>query len=274
MEITLYLDIFFMVNFSMDFFLLWLLRMILKLKGSGLRLAAGGGIGAALSVLVFGLWLAMGRAGMAAVCFWGFSVSAISSLMVFVAFRPRSGGEFIRIEAGLLFGAALVEGILQWGSGAWLFLAGAPLGFYGMGTAGRLFFLAGGLLLAEGIWRLVQESAAERSCRYQVKLFCQGRQAVAEGFLDTGNRLRDPVSGKPVHVADRKLLLELCPKAGKVSMIPYRTIDGGGAVLTAVTLDRMEAVQGKRRLVYERPLVAASPVKLQMKNGCRVLLHE
>ena len=31
MEITLYLDIFFMVNFSMDFFLLWLLRMILKL---------------------------------------------------------------------------------------------------------------------------------------------------------------------------------------------------------------------------------------------------
>ena len=57
-------------------------------------------------------------------------------------------------------------------------------------------------------------------------------------------------------------------------MIPYRTIDGGGAVLTAVTLDRMEAVQGKRRLVYERPLVAASPVKLQMKNGCRVLLHE
>ena len=72
-------------------------------------------------------------------------------------------------------------------------------------------------------------------------------------------------------MADRKLLLELCPKAGKVSMIPYRTIDGGGAVLTAVTLDRMEAVQGKRRLVYERPLVAASPVKLQMKNGCRVL---
>ena len=67
--------------------------------------------------------------------------------------------------------------------------------------------------------------------------------------------------------------VEICPGTDRVTMIPYRTIDGGGSVLGAVTLDRMEAVQGTRSLVYERPLVAASPASLKMRNGCRILLH-
>ena len=57
-------------------------------------------------------------------------------------------------------------------------------------------------------------------------------------------------------------------------MIPYRTIEGGGMMMPAVFLDRIEAVQEKRRIVYEQPLVAASPRKLQIKGGCGILLHE
>ena len=84
------------------------------------------------------------------------------------------------------------------------------------------------------------------------------------------------LSNGATHLAlldNRQLLEAVCPKVDKISMIPYRTIDGGGMFLKAVTLDRMEASQGGRLLVYERPLVAASPGKLKMKNGCRVLLH-
>ncbi len=45
-------------------------------------------------------------------------------------------------------------------------------------------------------------------------------------------------------------------------------------MMPAVFLDRIEAVQEKRRIVYEQPLVAASPQKLQIKGGCGILLHE
>ena len=41
MEITLYLDVIFAVNFSVDLILLLMLRRILKLKGMWIRLAAG-----------------------------------------------------------------------------------------------------------------------------------------------------------------------------------------------------------------------------------------
>lgn len=279
MEITIYLDVLLLVNFSMDFFLLWLLRMILKLKGNWIRLAAGSAAGAFLSALAIYGWIwaggeGAGLSGGLAVFLWGAAVFCISGLMVGIAFCPSSGREFLREELGLLFAAALTEGILEWAGTAWLSASGEALTVNSLGIMSSLLFLAGSCLLADVLWKAVQEAACERSCRYQVTLFYQGSQVTAEGFLDTGNRLKEPATGRPVHVADRALVESICPRVEKISMIPYRTIDGGGAVLKAVTLDRMEAAQGKRLLVYERPLVAVSPRELKMKNGCRILLHE
>lgn len=280
MEITIYLDTLFLVNFSMDLFLLWLLRMILKLKGNWIRLAAGSAAGAFLSALaLYGrLWMgaegAIESSGIVPALAWAASVFAISSLMVRIAFHPSSRREFFRTETGLLLAAALAGGITEWAQTAWLSFRGETLALNSLGIVSILFFLAGSCLLADVLWKVVQEAACERSCRYQVTLFYHGNQVSTEGFLDTGNRLKEPVTGRPVHVADRALVESICPKVEKISMIPYRTIDGGGAVLKAVTLDRMEAVQGTRCLVYERPLVAVSPKQLKMKNGCRILLHE
>ena len=285
MEIKIYLDVLFLTDLIMDLFLLWLLRMILKLKGTWIRLAAGSAAGAFLSALLFYLWLTIacrssgppgqgaGTGGFLVMAGWMAAVLGVSSLMLLMAFSFGNVREFLRAEAGLLFAAALTEGILEWGRTAWLALKGEPMQMSALGLLPGLFFLAGGCFLAEGLWKLVHVAAGERSCHYQVTLVCGENTVRAEGFLDTGNRLKDPVSGKPVHVADRQLVEAVCPKVDKISMIPYRTIDGGGMFLKAVTLDRMEASQGGRLLVYERPLVAASPGKLKMKNGCRVLLH-
>lgn len=286
MEIRIYPDILFLTDLAMDLFLLWLLRMILKLKGTWTRLAVGSAAGAFLSALLSCLWVMAAVRSPAnlgegawigrflAVAGWAGAVLAISSLMLLLAFTFGSMKEFLRAEAGLLFSAALTEGILGWGRTAWAVLTGGALKMSALGLAPGLFFLAGGCFLAKGLWGLVHVAASERSCHYQVTLICKDRRIQAEGFLDTGNRLKDPVSGRPVHVADRALLEAVCPKVDKISLIPYRTIDGGGMVLKAVTLDRMEAAQGSRCLVYERPLVAASPGKLKMKNGCSILLHE
>ena len=52
MEIKIYLDVLFLTDLIMDLFLLWLLRMILKLKGTWIRLAAGSAAGAFLSALL------------------------------------------------------------------------------------------------------------------------------------------------------------------------------------------------------------------------------
>ena len=59
MEITYYADILFIINFFMDFSLLCLLRMILKLKGNWRRLAGGSAVGSVLAVLFSWVWLRM-----------------------------------------------------------------------------------------------------------------------------------------------------------------------------------------------------------------------
>lgn len=274
MKITVYPDVVFLVNFFMDFFLLWLLRIVLKLKGSRIRLAAGSAAGAFLSVLAFLAWLFWSPGGILGMLLWGCAAAGTGGVMVAVSYSLDGIREYFRAAAGLFFGAAITEGVLEWGGMLLFFTKGEFFQTGVFGLAGTLFFLAGGCLAAHMLWKGIQEASRERSCRYQVTLYCRNKKATAEGFLDTGNRLRDPISGRPVHVADRKLLEELNPGTEKCLIIPYRTIDGGGSVLKAVSLDRMEAVQGKRRMVYQRPLVAASPKELRMKNGCRILLHE
>lgn len=265
MEITFFADILFIINFFMDFFLLCLLRMILKLKGSWLRLAGGSVAGAALAVAFLWVWLNLRIAGHAnsplLFLFWLGAVLGIGSIMLFLAFSFQNFQEFLKAEAGLLFGAALVEGLTQ-------------AGITAAGFSWMYLLLPSALLSAAVLWKAVDKTAWEQGFYYQVTLFYQGRQVETKGFLDTGNHLADPLSKKPVHVADRNLLETICPKVEKVRMIPYRTIEGQGMMMPAVFLDRIEAVQKKRRIVYEHPLVAVSPKRLQIKGGCGILLHE
>ena len=265
MEITYYADILFIINFFMDFSLLCLLRMILKLKGNWLRLAAGSAAGAVFAVVFQSIWLRMifiGRGNSILLFFlWFGAVLGISSMMLLFAFSFQGVQEFLKAEAGLLFGAALVAGLLEAGMTA-------------TGFTFSYLLLPLVCLIAGMLWKMVDKSAWSQSFYYQVTLFYQGKQVETKGFLDTGNHLEDPLSNKPVHIVDRNLLEILCPKVEKVRMIPYRTIEGGGMMMPAVFLDRIEAVQEKRRIVYEQPLVAASPRKLQIKGGCGILLHE
>ena len=265
MEITYYADILFIINFFMDFSLLCLLRMILKLKGNWRRLAGGSAVGSVLAVLFSWVWLRIifsGRANhILLFLFWLCGAVGIGSIMLILAFSFQTAQEFLKAEAGLFFGAALAEGLMQAGVTA----AGFTWGYL-------LFPLS--CLSAAFLWKAVDKTAWNQAFYYQVTLFYQGRQVQTKGFLDTGNHLEDPLSKKPVHIADRNLLEILCPKVEKVRMIPYRTIEGGGMMMPAVFLDRIEAVQEKRRIVYEQPLVAASPQKLQIKGGCGILLHE
>lgn len=265
MEITYYADILFIINFFMDFSLLCLLRMILRLKGSWLRLAGGSTAGAVLAVIFQRIWLEMIFAGKISslLLFWLWisAVLGISSIMLYLSFSFQSLQEFLKAEAGLLFGAALAEGLTQ-------------AGITASGFTWTYLLLPFALLSAAMLWKAVDKAAWEQGFYYQVTIFYQGRQVETKGFLDTGNHLDDPLSKKPVHVADRSLLESICPKVEKVRMIPYRTIEGQGMMMPAVFLDRIEAVQKKKRIVYEQPLVAASPKSLQIKGGCKILLHE
>lgn len=94
-------------------------------------------------------------------------------------------------------------------------------------------------------------------------------------MADSGNRLVEPVTGKPVSiiaVADAKEFLG--EKVG-VLMIPYRAVGTKNGMLPGVIFDRMEIMSGESGSIrIERPIVAISKEPLFFRKDFTMILSE
>ena len=70
----------------------------------------------------------------------------------------------------------------------------------------------------------------------------------------SGNRLREPVSGKPVSVVYIGDLKGFCDSVDGVVHIPYRAVGTRAGLLPAVIFEKMEIVWEKRTVEIQRPV--------------------
>ena len=132
--------------------------------------------------------------------------------------------------------------------------------------------------------RWAKAAVTARSLTVDLGVRMGERSITLRGLLDTGNRLRDPVTGSPVVIVDRGTLLRLLPEEGReaflqvlsapdaigaartggaalpgidapvmwtsrIHVVPYETI-GRGGLLTAVRPDRVwELADGRERML-------------------------
>lgn len=305
MTVTLYLDVFFIVNFGMDVMLLYLVKRLLGLtlpagkpgrreacrvssrvssqassnavRGAArravrqtARLAAGAAVGAAWSCLaVF----------MPRIPAWAeimFTGAGVGSAMVLAAFGPRPPREFLRCLAGLWAVTALAGGMLAAVGDA------VPAAWYLAGTRAvrqwsvlRLGLAAAGLFFAgravAGFWR---ERVRDRNRFYQVTLHYQGRVRTVTALWDTGNCLYEPYGHRPVHVITYDACRDLCEKVSRVIYIPFSSVGTGYGMLPGIQVDEMDVAQdGKIVQSYERPWLAVSREPLSPRHQYEMLLH-
>ena len=111
--------------------------------------------------------------------------------------------------------------------------------------------------------------------RYQVRLFLNEKSKEFTAMADSGNRLVEPVTGKPVSIiaaADAKEFLG--EKAG-VLMIPYRAVGTENGMLPGVLFDRMEVMSEECGSIWiERPIVAISKEPLFFGKDFTMILPE
>ena len=122
------------------------------------------------------------------------------------------------------------------------------------------------------IRRMVRDMARRRDMCRVVLQFGDRREEVS-GLIDTGNRLREPVSGCPVHVAEAELMERLCPAVQGVIFIPYRSV-GGQGMLPAVFIDAMEVRQEKESWHIARPLIAVTKRSLSPEGEYHILIQK
>lgn len=239
MYYELYIDVFFLVNFMMDAILLEILRRILGCPVSHGRVFLGAGAGALGACLVLCLPVPYGFVRIIA------GHGLINLIMLKTGLGIRWGREMAKAFLLLYISGFLVGGILgvfrPYLRTAGLFFAFAVVSYYG----------------ALGAWKLLGALAGREKSRREVRLFRGERSCRVRAIVDTGNTLRDAVTGKPVCVIDQKTAdaLGLFEKPGGLRFLPYHSVGRREGVLPAFPLDKME-LQGDPVQVVERPLVA------------------
>lgn len=273
---TVYIDVVFAVNTVMDMIVLTILNRVLSYRTTKRRILAGAVIGGLWSCVVSlcpGLFPAVEVLG---------TYVAVSSLMAVAAYHLRSLKDVVKSVAGIYLVSVVLGGVMlvlyehtMAGYYAGSILKGnspggipaAAWGLMVVGAAAACFGFSGGV-------KGLVKSMAQRKDLCTVILIYGEREEKVTGLIDTGNRLREPVSGQPVHVATDGLLIRLCPTVKGVVYVPYQSVGTSHGVLPAVFLDRMEIEQEGTRYCIEKPLVAITKQPLSPSGEYQILIQK
>lgn len=256
MEYELYIDVFFLINFMMDYLLLWLLKRILSCTATHGRIIAGACLGAGLTCIVIVLPLPC--------AFMKLPIlhCLVTVVMLKTGLGIRWGREFLRAAVFLYIGGFLLGGIM------------AGLKPY-IGT-GSLFFALSllGYWIAGGSISLLKSLFQYRKTHCQVTLYYGGKSCRAKALIDTGNCLRDPVNGKPVSVVSPEVVTNLGIGSERVRHIPYQSIGETRGTLPVYVPERMliEGEKGKTEIC--RPEIAACASELNGREFQVILNSE
>ncbi|MCD8083202.1 MAG: sigma-E processing peptidase SpoIIGA [Clostridiales bacterium] len=274
MKATVYLDVFFLVNFAMDAVLLQLTGRVMAMPAAGrLRFFSGAAVGAVWACL--NLLLAVG-AGYPAWLEWVLTCPAVGSLMILVTFGRKPAPEFIRCVLTLwLIGA--VAGGLCGEAERWLArpfsLAGARM--WRQWTLAQIGCMAVAVFfLGSGCVHGFRSFFAVRSTVCRVRLHDRGRVKEAVALLDTGNRLTEPYGGQPVHVITAAALRGLGETVPGMIYIPFCSVGKERGLLPAIRIERIEVIrEGRTVHTLRRPWLAIVKEPLSPEHQYDMLLN-
>ncbi len=260
-------DLYFLINAGMDLICLMITAALLHRKIKRWRAILAsllGGLYALLALLlggggIWGLFADCGTALLlAAITFWERNMRAwrlLQAAGVELLTSMLLGGVMTGLYSLLSRLELPLESLEGEGLSVWVFLLLSAVAALVAGRGGRIF-----------------ASRAAREVEVEAVLF--GKRLTLHAMVDSGNLLRDPVSGRGVIVADRSLLLAALPpdlsaalaesdparwiedsrRATRIRLIPTRTATGD-ALLPAILPDSL-ILREKREALPSDYLIA------------------
>lgn len=256
MYYELYIDVLFLVNFMMDYLLLLLVKKMLKSSATYLRIFLGALVGSLLTCVV--VVLPIPNALLKLILFH----VGVNTCMIRVGLNIKTIRPFFRAIFLLYIGSFLMGGIME--------------AFRQYIKMGSLFFAVAlcGYYLVLGIWKFI--SYLQRWNRYhcEVELYFKDEMQKIRGMIDTGNGLRDPVSGLPVSIIDRKTADKLLQgeTAVNIRYIPYQTIGKKEGVLPVFRIDQLR-IYGEKECYVDAPLIAICEEEISAGGEYEMILN-
>ncbi len=245
-----YIDQFFLEHLLTGYLLIGTAALLGRQKLSRKRIAAASMANAASMTLLTCLGLPE----------WYFSGMLLAGIILFAG---KGREEFLKGLFFLLLTSVCFGGVLEMLLG----LFGLPL------TAGAV----SALFLIRVTGRFLTKRKSLCDSLVTVRLQWEERTETLRGMIDTGNRLEEPLTGRPVSIVDaapaRRLLGEKWEERRGFYLIPFHSIGTGKGWLRGVTIDRMTVELSEGTAVIKRPILAIYEGQVSAGEQFQMILH-
>ena len=195
-----YYEFVFLLNFLLDFMILYGTKRILKINKKNYQLLLGSLIGSFTTIFLF------------------FRVSKLSLSIVKVLFSLLIN--FISFGKKNIFKNTFYFYLISIILGGSFYLFDVPKNK----SFGYLFLVIGSLFIIIIICREFLNYRVKIQNKYLVKIIYQKKEYLLEGFIDTGNQLLSPIKKESVILVNLKIPLK------KVIYVPYKALNTSGII--------------------------------------------
>lgn len=262
-----YIDVYFCLNFLMDFIVLWMTGYALLNNKKKYRITLAASVGAAYAVGI----LVLEVSGILSRIVTYFVVAEV---MIWISFGFKGVKNNFKQVGMLYLMTFLISGalnMLYYGSQFTKSIIEMALDCH-LGTMSIPFILC--VLLAiisifSAVWDGIRKNAGMCKHLFPVLLKVNGKEFEVKGLLDTGNALYEPITGKPVSVIEERCIKKLEKENLKILMVPYHTVGCKHGLMQAFVADSIIVDQRE----IKGALVGIHMGKLSNGRKYDIILH-
>jgi stage II sporulation protein GA (sporulation sigma-E factor processing peptidase) len=282
------------IDFVMTFVMLWASAEVMGRRRTRHRLALGAATATAFVAVILLL------VGYGVIEFLSVStiLIALASILasVYVSFSPLKPGDLVRLSVLALFFTLLAAGVtmaVNIYTGGWMVGTGWDM------ITSLIIAVGSVLLVAELGWGIVHKRMRETLYFVPIRILLGSERIETNALIDTGNQLRDPLTGAPVVIVEYELIKKAIPGealaafenrsespyellaslssvpdwARRVRLIPFTSLGKEKGMLIGIRPDCLEIFEGQVGLSITNVILGVHPRHLSTSNEYQALLH-
>lgn len=268
MKYVIYIDVFFCVNLVMDFLILKLVSLYIKPQTTYIRCILGAILGSAFGVL--SLLISYEN------IIWHmlFSYIFIAVAMVVGTFGLGTRRELIKRCIVLYVVTIFLGGLIN------LLYSYTYMGvflqnlFWGLRNTTNILWMIGATFFTyiclKALVRIAKRNS-KTNMLVAVKLVHKGKERLLTGLIDTGNSLREPYTGKPVHIVCEETISSLLESQDlhteRFKLVPFTSVGKNHGLIKVITIDELWVYTIEDTLEYTNDAI-------YIKNEVAIGLYE
>lgn len=295
---NVYLDMVFLINFTMDFVILWAAAKLGRINTNFKGLILGAFVGALYAIMIFLPALSWSNTILVKIL--------CSVIMVIVAYQPSTIRGFLKSTAyfyliSFVMGGAVLGSMYLFESNplileTWNGIVVNAINF-------KTIWLLAGLLIALiiGVWgaSYIRQNLQQGPWLVKVELKICDKNVETEALVDTGNQLTDPITKDPVMVIEHKRLVDILPQEliqmlnqrnlpsldeligtlkdptwlTRIRLIPFTSLGNPHGMLIGIKPDEVLIQDGNKRYINKNVILGIYHLNLCSKGTYHALVH-